>query len=282
MLIRSTNYTISTAITLRAAMLFLTLVVAAPARPQESQGTTESVAEAARNARERKATAAKHPKVITNDDLGQAPPAPSAPAFHLQRSAPKEPTFPLQSSLTYAAQDANQLAAGDCENPQANRLRVELEAAQAELDRLRRELSYQPEVISEHDLDLTNFRPGYTGFYVGAPPLTETQSPIPARVTEVQLAERVANLDKALHLACEPPAVATIEVELASAERALDLVQREFALDQEAYYLRPDLADNSGKAQLDPELEQIYSLRQEVERLKAELAAVKAVSIGPQ
>ena len=60
----------------------------------------------------------------------------------------------------------------------------------------------------------------------------------------------------------------------------LDLLQREFQLDQEAFYSSPDYANNtSGKAKLDATKQQIADKQQELDRLKAELAALPA---GPE
>jgi hypothetical protein len=80
-----------------------------------------------------------------------------------------------------------------------------LQATLQRLDQLRHELYPQAQVISGNDLDLTHFKPGYSGFFVGAPPLLEAQPPIPARVTEAELEDKVASLTKAVRLACEYP-----------------------------------------------------------------------------
>ncbi|HXN53824.1 MAG TPA: hypothetical protein VN943_17980 [Candidatus Acidoferrum sp.] len=230
-----------------------------PARSQEPPHPAESVAEAARNAREHKANSTEHPKIITNEDLS------------MPYSVP-DPAFDLQFSSPYGAEAANP-AGASCDNPEVARLTRELQAAQQELDQLRRELSYRPQIISDHDLDLRQFRPGYSGFYVGAPPLLETEPPAPARVTEVELEERIASLTRALRVACEPPEAARIQRELDEAEEELNLLQRQFALDQDAYYSRPDYAeDTAGKARLDAELEQVAQLQSEIERLRRQLA----------
>jgi hypothetical protein len=261
---------------------FLALAFWAPAQGQESKGTTESVAEAARAARERKANATKHPKVITNDDLRQEPQEPSAPGFRLRLSVPKEPTFPLQPSVIYAAQaaeDANQLAnlpVGGCDNPRAERIRLELREAWQELDEVRRELSYQPVVISDNDLDLQYFRPGHSGLYLGAPPMLETEPPAPARVFEVELEERITSLEKELRMACEPPEAARIQREIDLAERDLDLLRRQFALDQDAYYSETNFwEDKGGQAQLDAEWQEIDYMQWKIQRLKDELAQLE-------
>jgi hypothetical protein len=244
------------------AIMFLTVAFAAPGHSQEPQHPSESVVEAARNARERKATSTKHPKIITNADLGVPYSEPPASPFH------------LRSSSTYADEGSNPPVA-DCDNPRAASLAMELQAAERELDQLRYELSYQHEVISNGDLDLQYFKPGYSGLYVGAPPLLETEPPAPARVAEVELEERIASLEKALRIACEPPETARVQWEFDQAERELNLLQREFALDQDTYYSNPDYAEDAeGKAQLDAEQQQIEYWQSEIERLRQNLGVL--------
>ena len=166
----------------------LALAFAAPARSKQSPPTAQSVTEAARNTRERIANSTRHPKIITNDDLV------------VQYSLPS-PDLPVQSATT----EAPAPPATGCDTPEAKRLKTELQAAQQQLDQLRHELYTQPQVISGNNLDMTNFKPGFSGFNIGAPALLNTQPPIPARVTEVELEDKVAALTKALKLACEYP-----------------------------------------------------------------------------
>jgi hypothetical protein len=242
----------------------LALSFAAPARSQDAQHPAESVADAARNAREHKANSTKHPRIITNADLG----APD--------SAPATATFDLHSPARYADEVSSRPAA-DCDNPQVASLTMELQAARQELDQLRYELSYQAPVISGGDLDSQYFAPGYSGLYVGSPPLLETEPPVPARVNEVEIEERIASLVKALRIAGEPPEAAGVQSELDQAEREVNLLQREFALDQDTYYSNPDyVEDTEGKAWLDAEQQQIEYLQREIERLRQNLAVLNA------
>jgi len=158
---------------------------------------------------------------------------------------------------------------------------MELQAAQQELDRVRGELSYQPTVISGNDLDLQYFKPGNSGLNVGAPPLLNAVPLNPARVTEVELQEKIASTQKALRLACEPPEAAKIQTDLDLAEQELNPLQRRFALDQEAYYSKSNYPeDTAGKARLDAELLQIQNLQSEVDRLRQELAALSPPPIA--
>lgn len=67
-----------------------------------------------------------------------------------------------------------------------------------------------------------------------------------------------------------------------NAQSDLDLLQREFQLDQDTFYSSPDYANNtSGKAKLDAMKQQIADKQQDLERLKAELAALPAAPESP-
>jgi hypothetical protein len=149
-------------------------------------------------------------------------------------------------------------------------------AAQAERNQLRSDLYSQPEVITNNDVDLKNFKPGSAGLNVGAPARLETQSPNPARVEQVTLEEKVASLKRALRIACDSPEDAGIQAKIDTAEQELNTLQRQLALDQDTYYSNPNHAgDTAGKAKLDAEIEQKQSLESEIERLKSELSAPK-------
>ena len=244
----------------------LALAFAVPARPQESH-PARSVVEAARNAREHKTNSAKHSKIITNADLGE------------ERSAAIDSAL-VPPPSTDTAKMSNPPAA-DCDNSRVAGLKMELQATQQELDRVRSELSYQPKVISGSDLDLQYFKPGKSGLNVGAPPLSDHVPPSPARVTAVELEEKTESLKSALRLACDPPEAASIQGKLDQTEQQLKLLQRDFALHQDAYYSRTDYAgDTAGKARLDAELQQIQSLQSEVDRLRNELAALNLPQVA--
>jgi hypothetical protein len=245
----------------------LGLALGPPAQSQEPPHPAESIAEAARNAREQKLNSTKHPKIITNDDLGG------------QNSVPGTSASIPDSSSTNGA-EVPKPPAGDCDNPDAERLKSEMLAAQGEQDQIHRELSYQPQVISGPNLDLKNFKPGHSGLDVGGPPLLETKPLIPARMTEVSLDEKIASLKRALQIACDSPEAAGIQLKLDQAEQELKVMQREFDLDQNAYYSKTNYAaDTAGKAKIDAEQQQMQDLQSEIERLKGELAASQANQI---
>ncbi len=66
-----------------------------------------------------------------------------------------------------------------------------------------------------------------------------------------------------------------LKEKIKDAQSDLDLLQREYQLDQDSYYSSPDYAKNtSGKEKLDAMKQQIANKQQDLDRLKAELAAL--------
>jgi len=229
--------------------------------------------DAALNARQRKSNSATPPVIFTTDDIAlESPPS----------SAPKVPpeSSPKQASVATPQQAKAPIpptpATTDCNNPNEERLKTELQSAQDELEQLHRELSYNPQAISGGDVDLKNFKSGTSGLAFGSPPLQQSQPQAPARINEVILEERIASLKEASRIACEPPKEAGIQKQIDSAEKELKLLQREFDLNQAAYYSKPNYAqDPAGKATLDAAQQQIESLQSEIQRLKDEIPPPK-------
>jgi chromosome condensin MukBEF ATPase and DNA-binding subunit MukB len=75
--------------------------------------------------------------------------------------------------------------------------------------------------------------------------------------------------------------LAALKEQLKQAQSDLDLLQREYRLDQDTFYSNVNYAsDTAGKQKLDDEKQQITDKREEVERLKAKLADLqKALGI---
>lgn len=126
-------------------------------------------------------------------------------------------------------------------------------------------------VVTDDDLD----RPLEPGLNVGAPPKLEDQPPSPTAVTAIE------NKEKAVEAKIEKekkvnPEIGRLKEEILHVQQELDLVQREFALDQDAYYSKPDYAgDPGGKQKLDAEQAQITEKQQQLEELKQQLAAAE-------
>jgi hypothetical protein len=90
-------------------------------------------------------------------------------------------------------------------------------------------------------------------------------APVNDEKTKEKNAENAAALERA-------------KKELAQAEHELDVTQRKAALDSDAYYSKPDFADDKdGKANLDAEAQQISDKKQAVETLKARVAELQAL-----
>jgi hypothetical protein len=71
----------------------------------------------------------------------------------------------------------------------------------------------------------------------------------------------------------EPKEVTELREKIKQAESDLDLLNREYRLDQDAYFSKTDYAnDTAGKQKLDDEKAQISDKQQDVDRLKAKLA----------
>jgi hypothetical protein len=66
-----------------------------------------------------------------------------------------------------------------------------------------------------------------------------------------------------------------LKEKIKDAQSDLDLLQREYQLDQDSYYSKVDYAkDTAGKEKLDAEKQQISDKQQELEKLKSQLAAL--------
>jgi len=239
---------------------FLMLALGAPTRSQEPPS---SIVQAARNARELQSDSSKPSKIYTNDDFSPQSPLPSDAIVSPESS-------PQQAAAAPIPQTA------DCDNSDAERIKAEMQAAQDELDQLHHVLNSDPPVISDGDVNMNNFKPGSSGVAIGSPPLLQTEPQAPERLQEVMLEQRIKSLTQAARIACDSPEDAGIQREIDAAEQQLKLLQRQFDLDQEAYYSKPNYSeDTSSKARLDVQQQQIDSLQSEIERLKNELPAPK-------
>jgi hypothetical protein len=230
---------------------------------RQASRSPSPVVEAARQARERVAGASKSPKVITNAELGEPDSGIGDSAF----SMPLGPIFGQQAGVPAQSPDV-------CDNPDAQRIRAKLQDATQEMDQLNAGLSYKDQVVSGNNVDMTNFKPGRSGLFVGSPPLSDSRPPVDARIAQVKLQDRIDGLQQALRIACEPPEAAAIQGQLDSAQRDLGWLLRQFDLDQNAFYSNANYARNSsGKARLDAEAAEIAIVQRRVDQLKSDLDA---------
>ncbi len=111
------------------------------------------------------------------------------------------------------------------------------------------------------------------------PGTPETQAqPAPAKApsSAVQNEKKASEDEK---LAKE---LAALKEQIKQAQGDLELLQREQSLEQDNYYSKTDYAhDTAGKAKLDALKQQISDKQQELERLKAQLAALPASQESP-
>ena len=186
---------------LAIAAIFAAAVLALTTLAQSQDSPAQSVADAARRAREQKKAAGKQPApVITDDTLKPAAPAPP-------EATPTPPPAP-----------AAQPAADSSGAPDA-----------------------------------------------GAAPAGQ---PAPA-----------ANAGDTDQKTKDSPELAKLKQQVAEAQKDLELLQRELALQQDTYFSNPDHShDLAGKAKLEAMLEQIPDKQQAVDALKTQLAALQASS----
>ena len=196
---------------LRLAIPVLIAAIALPltAHGQSQDSQTESIADAARRAREQKKAAAKPSHVVTDDNL--------KPASIAAPEANSPATAPGQSS----------------------------EAA--------------PKPTSESE---------------PRPPADSSNAPAPDQSTAAP-APPPATPEDAQKKANDTAELTALKQQLAEAQKGLDLVQREFALQQDTYYSNPDHdKDIAGKAKLDDMKQQILDKQQVVEGLKTRVSAL--------
>lgn len=127
-----------------ACGLTIGAMLPAVASGQTQQNSQESVAEAARRAREKKQAAAKPAKVITNDDLKPAAPETSSsetspqPAGVQPAASPAQQNAALGTKAASEGKESKEVKAKELED-----LKKQLAAAQSDLDLLQRELALQ-------------------------------------------------------------------------------------------------------------------------------------------
>jgi hypothetical protein len=201
---------ISLRLAIGAILAAAVLPLAALAQSQDSPA--QSVADAARRAREKKKAAEKQPApVITDDTLKRS--APASPEANAPAPAPSSEAAP-------APAPAAQPAAASSSAPDAS-----------------------------------------------APPTPAGQS-TPA-----------ANPEAPSQKAKDSAELAALKQQVADAQKGLELLQRELALQQDTYISNPDHArDVAGKAKLDAMLQQVGDKQQAVDALKSQLAALQASS----
>ena len=130
-------------------------------------------------------------------------------------------------------------------------------------------------VITDDDVSKT---PTPTeGVNIGAPAKLETQPPSPASVAAVEAADQAAATGTESGKKPEDPEIAKAKEAVAAAEKELDLLKRELALDQDTFYSNTDYAhDKAGQTNLANEQQAINNKQVELDSLKAKLQEIEA------
>ena len=137
----------------------------------------------------------------------------------------------------------------------------------------------QSRVITNDDMDMEYFKPGQEGLKLN------TEAPSAGAVAITEAADQAATSankesrpkgKNSEETAAEDVEIAKLKKLIAEAEEDLNLQQRELALDEDTVYSNPNYTDSkTGKAKLDSERQRINEKQQEIEGLKAHLAALQ-------
>ena len=131
-------------------------------------------------------------------------------------------------------------------------------------------------VITDDDLDRHEFKPGKGGFNVGAAPQLETGPPSAQAVAKDEAADLASDEEAQKEAVAQDADIAKVKSQIAQGEKDLDVLRRQFALDQDSYLSNTDYAhDTAGKSNLDNEKQQVNEKQAENERLKMRLAALE-------
>lgn len=131
-------------------------------------------------------------------------------------------------------------------------------------------------VITDDDLAQRNYQPGPDVLNTAISSRTEADAPAAQTGVAAEAADG-ASEEAALKVAKEQDEeIAHLKMQVADAEKDLDLARRQLTLDQDSYLANPDHShDLAGKANLDGEKQQINDRQQDIERLKTRLAALE-------
>jgi hypothetical protein len=131
-------------------------------------------------------------------------------------------------------------------------------------------------VITDDDLDRHEFKPVKGGFNVGTAPQLETGPPSAEAVAADESADLASDQEAQKEAAAQDSDIAKVKSQLAQGDKDLDVLRRQFALDQDSYLSNADHAhDSAGKSNLDNEKQQINDKQEENEALKTRLAALE-------
>jgi hypothetical protein len=132
--------------------------------------------------------------------------------------------------------------------------------------------------ITDDDLDRVHFQPGPDVLNVGASSQPETAPPSAAAAeAAAEQDAKQAKPQDAKEAKEQDAELAKLKLQVAEAEKDLDLTRRQLTLDQDTHFANPEYAhDVAGKAKLDSEKQQIDDKQQELDKLKTRLAALES------
>jgi hypothetical protein len=141
----------------------------------------------------------------------------------------------------------------------------------------KKDLTKQPRVVTNEDLDVKHFKADQEGLNLEAPATEAADaSAIAGAEATDQAAASAKKESQSIETAAEYAEIAKVKKQIAEAEEDLNLRQRELMLDQDTVYSNPNYTDSkAGKAKLDAEQEQINHGRQEIKGLQADLAVLQ-------
>ncbi len=130
-------------------------------------------------------------------------------------------------------------------------------------------------VITDDDVTKASNPTG--GVNVGAPAKMETQPPSQSSVAAVEAAEQAAVTGTEPGKKPDDAEIAKAKEAVAAAEKQLDLLKRELALDQDTFYSNTDYVhDKAGQTKLADEQQAINNKQIELDGLKAKLQELEA------
>jgi hypothetical protein len=137
-------------------------------------------------------------------------------------------------------------------------------------------------VITDDDLDKKNVKPGAQGLTVDATAKLETQPPTSDAVAAAATLTSPSADPATTPAASDDPEILKMKEVVADAERDMDLLKRELALQQDTFLSNADHQhDPAGKARLDSLQQQLNDKQQDVDRLKTRLAALQELHHTP-
>ena len=183
--------------------------------------------------------------------------------------------------LTALAQSQDSQSQSESVADAARRAREQKKAAAAKPSHVVTDDTLKPAAAAAPDANSPATAPGQSSD--ASPKPTSEDSPRPADSSNAPAPDKstaapapsAATLEDTEKKKKDTEELAALKQQLTEEQKGLDLIQREFALQQDTYYSNPDHdKDTAGKTKLDDVKQQILDKQQEVESLKTKVAAL--------